>query len=239
LALAACDLGVRPLFALGYCSVRTGPDRLADQRARESDLRDRIHEAEMRLARLPVCASPRPTEPKKEARVVPPTPRPTPIPQPSPLPEPPERLKIPESLSELKGCWQAVRGDLQLYDSGTLRPFGKVRVCYCFDDNDRGTTRYVYQDGAKCTGPLQAQLSQNQLVITHPNIECNKSGHRVGTQEIVCTKKPGDDSAYCDHYILCGHNKPGDEPAACARYARIPTDLKDEKYHRVSLEYCK
>jgi hypothetical protein len=127
LALAACDLGIRPLFALRYCSVPASPDRLADQRARETGLRDRIHEAEMRLARLPVCAAPSPSplppEPKKEAKVVPPTPQPTPTPQPSPTatPELPEQLKIPKNLSELKGCWQSVQGDLHMTMTSTTR----------------------------------------------------------------------------------------------------------------------
>src|SRR5580698_2589655 len=68
LALAACDLGIRPLFGLGYCAVHAAPDRLADQRARERDLQDQIHEAELRLARLRACAWPPPPPSRKRPR---------------------------------------------------------------------------------------------------------------------------------------------------------------------------
>src|ERR1700722_7445941 len=53
LMLAACDLGIRPLFGLHYCTAHATPDRLADQRALERDLRAQIHEAQLGLARLP------------------------------------------------------------------------------------------------------------------------------------------------------------------------------------------
>jgi hypothetical protein len=47
LMLAACDLGIRPFFGLRYCKAQAEPDRFANERARERDLRDRIHEAEL------------------------------------------------------------------------------------------------------------------------------------------------------------------------------------------------
>jgi hypothetical protein len=222
LALAACDLGIRPLFALGYCSVHAAPDRLADQRARERDLRDRIHEAELRLARLPVCAAPPPPpprEPKKEAKVVAPTPEPTPTPQPSPTetPQPQEQLKIPKNLSELKGCWQSERGDMPLVtDDEEQRPVGDVRVCYCFGDNGRGTVRYRYTDGRKCNGPVRARLSDGKLLINQPD-------HCTVRSEITCKSQGEGNSATCD----------------AVGYGRTPGGYTDEKYQRVTAEHCR
>jgi len=217
LALAACDLGIRPLFALGYCSVHAAPDRLADQRARERDLRDRIHEAELRLARLPVCAAPPPPppEPKKEAKVAAPIPQPTPTPEPTPQPQ--EQLKIPKNLSELKGCWQSERGDMPLVtDDAEQRPVGDVRVCYCFGDNGRGSVRYRYTDGRKCNDRVRARLSDGKLIINQPE-GC------VVRSEITCQSQGEGNSATCDN-VSYGHTKGG---------------YTDEKYQRVTAEHCR
>jgi hypothetical protein len=217
LALTACDLGIRPLFALGYCSVHAAPDRLADQRARERDLRDRIHEAELRLARLPVCAAPPPPpEPKKEAKVVTPTPQPPPTPQPAPTetPQPQDQLKIPKSLSELKGCWQSARGDLALYDDNE-QLFGNVRICYCFGANGRGSVRYRYTDGRKCNGSVRARLSDGKLIINEPN-QCTTPS------ETTCVSQGEGNAASCDTRNL---DRPG--------------GYTDEKYQRVTAEHCR
>jgi hypothetical protein len=223
LALAACDLGIRPLFALGYCSVHAAPDRLADQRARERDLRDRIHEAELRLARLPVCAAPPPPpprEPKKEAKVEAPAPQPTPTPQPSPTetPQPQEQLKIPKSLSELKGCWQSARGDLPLVtDDEERRPVGNVRICYCFGDKGRGSVRYRYTDGRKCSGPARARLSDGKLMIDEPE-------HCAVRAVVTCNSQGEGNSAICD----------------VVSYGRTPGGgYTDEKFQRVTEEHCR
>jgi hypothetical protein len=224
LALAACDLGIRPLFALGYCSVHASPDRLADQHARERDLRGRIHEAELRLARLPVCAAPSPSplppEPKKEAEVVTPTPRPTPTPQPSPTetPQPQDQLKIPKNLSELKGCWQSASGDLPLItDDEERRPVGDVRICYCFGDKGRGSVRYRYTDGRKCSGPARARLSDGKLVIDEPE-------HCTVRSEITCSSQEEGNSATCD----------------AVDYGRMPgRGFTGEKFQRVTAEHCR
>jgi hypothetical protein len=224
LALAACDLGIRPLFALRYCSVPASPDRLADQRARETGLRDRIHEAEMRLARLPVCAAPSPSplppEPKKEAKVVPPTPQPTPTPQPSPTatPELPEQLKIPKNLSELKGCWQSVQGDLHMTDD-QYNPTGDVRLCYCFGNSGRGSVHAIYTDGIRCRAPLQARIYSDRLVMKHERLKCIGSDRSIYYGEIECKGTTEGDSATCD-WRTQGEPHRGDDD----KYQRVPPE---------------
>jgi len=62
LALAACDLGIHPLFGLSYCPA-PAPGSLAAEQDRERDLLDRLHVAQLALARLPVCV---PDPPRRE-----------------------------------------------------------------------------------------------------------------------------------------------------------------------------
>jgi hypothetical protein len=229
LALAACDLGVRPLFGLGYCTVHAAPDRLGDQRARERDLRDHIHEAELRLARLPVCAAPTPSppEPKKEARVVTPTPTPTPTPKPTPIPEPSptetpqpqEQLKIPKNLSELQGCWQSVRGDIHIVtDDAEEKPMGDIRLCYCFGNSGRGSVQAFYTDGVRCRGPLQARIYSDRLVMKHQGLKCTASGHDINPGEIECKGTTEGETAACDWTTHGTHS--GDNDA----YQRVPPE---------------
>jgi hypothetical protein len=220
LMLAACDLGIHPVFGLQYCKAHAEPDRLASERALESDLRDRIHDAELRLARLPPClatvppSSPVP-EQRAEAEISPPPPQPA-----SPTPEvpPSEELKIPQQLSELKGCWQSVRGDLPLVtDDREQRPAGNVRVCYCFADNGRGSVRYRYTDGHKCAGPVRARLSDGKLLIDQP-------AHCVVRTETTCRSEAQGHSASCDSIA----------------HGRFPGGgYTDEKYQRVTAEHCR
>jgi hypothetical protein len=221
LMLAACDLGIHPIFGLNYCSERGASDRLADQHARERDLRTQIHEAELRIARLPTCMAgpPPPPEPRKQVQ--------NDTPPPPPPPPPPdkahEELKIPQSLAELKGCWQSVRGDIPMVsDDAERRPEGNVRICYCFTDNGRGATRYIYEDGGKCIGPLRSRLSNGQLVINHGRINCSGNHGFVVPTEIDCSAPTEGDSATCDLHFK----------------GEYPETTTDEKYQRVSPEHC-
>src|SRR5262249_24800948 len=138
LFLAACDLGLRPLLGLRYCTLAAMSD-LAGERERERALRARIHEAELRIAQLPECApEPQPQPPP------PPAPEPSPAPAPRPAPKAEEPLNIPSQVSDLKGCWQSARGDMQMVtDDEEKRPIGKVRVCYCFGSDGRGKARWI------------------------------------------------------------------------------------------------
>jgi hypothetical protein len=216
LALAACDLGIRPLFGLGYCAVHAAPDRLADQRARERDLQDQIHEAELRLARLPACALPPPPPQPKEAKVEPPPP-------PPPENPPEEQLKIPKSLSELKGCWQSVRGDIEIVTSDAeQKPMGNVRVCYCFAENGRGAVQAVYTDGARCRAPLRARLYNDRLVMNHPGLKCSMADHEINPGEIECKGTTEGDSATCDWRSKGPYASSSD----------------NDKYQRVSADHC-
>jgi hypothetical protein len=238
LSLAACDFGPHPLFALRYCRAPERDGALVAEQDRERVLLDRLYRAQLNLSRLPVCLPepPRRREPDRRAELVPtptPTLTPTPIPGPTPTPSvtpaatptPDERLSIPRSLSELNGCWQSDRGEIPfLSDDAEHRPIGSVRICYCFDKNGRGSSRYKYNDGTRCTGPLKALLSQDRLSMSHGRINCVGNpaiGYVVGA-DVVCSRRQGEDSASCDtdwHF-------------------RYPTTSKDEKFRRVSAEYC-
>jgi hypothetical protein len=218
LALAACDIGVGPFFGLKYCMAPAAPDHLADQRGRERDLRTRIHQAELRIAQLPSCAPPRP--PKTQAQID--TPPPQPKPQPSVDP-PREELKIPKNLAELKGCWQSVRGDIEIVTSDAeKRPIGSVRVCYCFSESGRGAVQAVYSDGAKCRAPLRARLSADRLVMNHPLLRCSVSDHDIDPGEIDCKGTAEGDSATCDWRSK----------------GPYPDSSDNDKYQRVSPEQC-
>jgi hypothetical protein len=218
LALAACDLGVHPLFGLSYCPARASASGLAGEQARERDLLDRLHQAQLDVARLPVCLpDPPPRQPEHRAEnIVPPPPAPAPSP-------PDDRLTVPHNVSELKGCWQSVDGDIEMTsDDAQQRPMGTVRICYCFGDNGRGRTLYFYNDGDKCAGPLRAQVSGDRLLMKHPRINCTGNKNYVTAEDIVCRTKAGEDSASCDSHV----------------YGVRPEDITDEKYHRVSPEHC-
>lgn len=217
LAVSACDLGFHPLFGLSYC-VQSSVDPLATERERERVLLDRLHQAQLNVARLPICLPEAPRrEPDRRAENIVPSPTPTPTPTPD------EQLVIPHNLNDLNGCWQSVNGDINMVsDDARHTPIGKVRICYCLTGNGGGETRYIYQDGARCTGPLRAQLSNDRLTMKHGRIECSGSKGFVVPTDITCTARQGEDSATCDSYV----------------HLKRPTTTEDEKYRRVSPEYC-
>ena len=235
-SLTACDLGGRHLFGLRYCKVEAPPDRLAAEREREQNLRDLIHRAELRVARLPVCAPPAPLRPppQREAAVDPPKPPDPPPPRPPEPPQPPrpvqepaappEEMKVPRTLAELEGCWQSVRGDIPMVsDDAEKRPLGKVRICYCFTGRSQGgSARYLYTEGGRCVGPLRVQLAQDKLSFDHGRINCTHNRGYVVPSDIVCK------------------NSTGGEPASCDTFHRgqVPTSMKDEKFQRVSAAHC-
>jgi hypothetical protein len=217
LALTACDIGLHPLFARRYCPAQT-TSPLASEQARERDLRDRLHEAQLRISRLPVCLPP--TE--HRAEIVP-----VPTPSPVPTPAPDQRLAIPRELSDLKGCWASVRGDIPAYTTDEKHQLvGHRRICYCLSDNSNGEARETFLGGGRCVGPLKVRLSGGRLIMSHDDLPCTNAPqgfNSIAPTDITCTQKPGDDSASCD------------------RVAHGTDDLhfRDEIYHRVSDEYCK
>src|SRR5580704_1105453 len=94
LAVSACDLGFHPLFGLSYCA-QSSVDPLAAERERERVLLDRLHQAQLNIARLPICLPDPPPrrEPERHADNVVPTPTPTPTPD--------DKLVIPRDLNDL------------------------------------------------------------------------------------------------------------------------------------------
>ncbi|HEX4411071.1 MAG TPA: hypothetical protein VH206_20060 [Xanthobacteraceae bacterium] len=210
--LSACDFGFMPVFGLRYCQAKAAPLDLASEREREWSLRARIHEAELKVAQLPLCAKdtapPKPAEP----------------PVPPPQPPPPEPLKIPKQLSELEGCWQSERGDIQIVsDDEARRPTGRVRICFCLGANGRGKARVIYNDdGQTCDGDLGANIEQKRLTMRHNLIPCaHGTSSGINGEIIVCTADAGG-TGTCDSQTL----------------GRVHGGLRGEKFERVSNEHC-
>jgi hypothetical protein len=213
-SLRACDLGGPGIFGLRYCEVKAPPDRLAAEREREQNLRDLIHKAELRMARLPICAPPPPPQrpPQREATVDPPR----------PPAQPPRELTIPRTLADLEGCWQSARGDIPMYSTGAERhQVGNVRICYCFSGQS-GTARYIYTDGSKCSGPLQVQLAQDRLSFSHERISCTGRAGHVVPVDMVCKSGAGGEAATCDRVQRDG----------------TPSRMTNEKFNRVPPQHC-
>jgi len=117
-----------------------------------------------------------------------------------------------------------VRGDIEMTsDDAERRHTGSVRICYCIANNGRSETRYIYQDGDKCFGRLRVQISDDRLLMKHGRIDCTGNKGFVVPTDIMCSKKPGEDSATCD----------------TRSHGRFPATTSDEKYHRVDPESCK
>lgn len=217
--LRACDLKLLPLFGGRYCPAPApaSDDALTAERARARDLEERVREAELRIAEKPVCAPPAPPPaPKPEAKIEP---------NPPPPPQPEQQLKIPHKIAELKGCWESVRGDLDIIsDDEEQRPIGKVRKCYCFGARGAGELKMSYSDGAKCRAPISAELDGDLLKIHQPRFDCAWRGQQRGLVpgEILCHGAGGEsEAASCDYRYL----------------GRIPTHGV-EQYRRVAAGHC-
>ncbi len=214
--IPACDLALRPLFGFRYCVTGIKNNALALERLRARDLELRIHEAELRLAEKPACPKP-PPKPS-------PAPLPPPVPEPQPEPKPgeAERLKIPKRISELKGCWESVSGEIPIVsDDEEQRPIGSVRKCYCFNEAGRGQLKLLYTDGAKCRGPISARIAGTALQIHQPAFRCAWHGDNRGLvrSEINCHAGENE-SATCDTQNL-GRNRTHREGD---QYQQVPKD---------------
>jgi len=197
--LRACDFGLMPLFGQRYCAVNKPDDALAAERARVQELQAQIREVELRIAEKPSCAPP--PRPKIEPDQTLPI---HDIPPPMTDPQPPkaeDQLKIPNRIADLKGCWESVRGDLDIVtDDAEERPIGKVRKCYCFGANGRGQLKLSYTDGAKCRSPISADLSGDTLRIHQPHFNCTWKEQNRGLvpAEITCRAAAENEAALCD-----------------------------------------
>ena len=215
LLLSACDLG-QPLFGFRYCKAppAEAPGSLLREQERRADLRDRLRQAQLQLARKPICALP-----VKEALSAP---EPIPSPQPEPRQQTKEVMKFPEKIEDLKGCWQSERGDIDVVaDTPEQKPWGKVRICFCFGTNGRGSIRYRFFEGDRCLGPLSARIDSGKLFMQHPKLRCRTHGYIVAED------------------IACARDSNG--AAACNKkeYGRFLTgEVEDENYRRVDEGYC-
>lgn len=174
--LAACDLGGPPLLGLRYCSAGAdATDALDAGRRRQRELEERLHQAHLRLATLPPCAT---SEPERRAEAAPVQPE-------------PDLLKVPEKLAQLQGCWQSVKGDIPMVSADEKRtPRGNVRVCYCFGEAGQGQMQLLYTDGVKCSGPISGQLQDDKLYIDQPAFGCGRQKdipRGLVKARVVCT----------------------------------------------------
>ena len=220
--LRACELGPLPLFGQRYCVASKPDDPLAAERGRAQELQARIREAELRIAEKPSCPpptiAPEPDNPQPIKEVPPPNPNPEP-------PKVEEQLKIPTKIADLKGCWESVRGDLDIVtDDERELPIGKVRKCYCFGANGRGQLKLSYTDGAKCRAPISADLRADTLRMHQPEFQCAWRGQNRGLVpfEITCRGVAGGEAALCDIQSL----------------GRRRNFTSGEQYRRVEKDHC-
>jgi hypothetical protein len=221
--LRACDLSILPLYGKAYC-LAPKSDALAAERGRRNQLQAELQQAELTFAQKPICAPPPPPPPPGP----PPAPEPQPPPEPPRPPEPmrpqePEKLKAPKNLSELRGCWQSVRGDLQYYsDDEEHRPVGpKARECFCFGGDGHGIFKLLYANGVKCRAPLVARIDGDTLRFHHPRVGCPRAGPVLVPAFVECRNAAGSEAANCLVHNL----------------GRI-RDVTTEHYHRVDEDYC-
>ncbi len=214
-ALNACDFGVRPLFGPGACQMPAANAALESERAREVQLQSRIHAAEIHLALLPACPKPVP-QPQ-------PLPLPVKVPDPKPPvnnPAPVQTLEIPKKVEDLKGCWQSVRGDLNMTtDDAEQKLLGQVRICYCFRGNGRGRVQVRYTDGDTCRADLFARISPAQLFMHH--------------ERATCQRHPG----YVAADIRCGNSQSEQTECEIQNLGEV-RDKLIEQFKHVSDEYC-
>ncbi len=220
--LRACELGALPLFGQRYCVAIKPDDPMAAERGRAQELQARIREAELRIAEKPNCPppaiAPEPDKPQPIKEVPPPRPDPQP-------PNVEEQLKIPTKIADLKGCWESVRGDLDIVtDDERELPIGKVRKCYCFGANGRGQLKLSYTDGARCRAPIAADLRADTLRIHQPEFQCAWKGQNRGLVpfEITCRGVAEGEAALCDIQSL----------------GRRRNVTSGEQYRRVEKDHC-
>jgi hypothetical protein len=219
--LRACDLQALPLYAHKYCAASRA-SALAAEIERHTQLQEQLRLAELRIAEQPLCQpSPRPTQ---HADIAPPTPQPTPPLQPTPSPTE-EKLRVPPKLSDLRGCWESVRGDLPIVsDDEKKLPIGNVRQCYCFGANGQGQLKLLYTNGVRCRAPVAARLTDGKLQLSYPRFSCVVGGKEWGLV-------PG--------RIECRNDDNPTEAATCdwiSTGRRVETGT--EQYRRVEQDHC-
>jgi hypothetical protein len=218
IVLNACDLGLRPLFGSSACQAPAANAALESERAKEAQLQSRIHAEEIHLALLPAC--PRPAPPPQPQPLPQPQPQPVKVPDP-PAPKPPvQTLEIPKKIEDLKGCWQSVRGDIDMTtDDAEARPLGQARICFCFRTNGRGRVQVRYTDGDVCRGDLIARVSPGRVFMHHERANCRRHPNYVAA-DIICGNGSADQTE-CEIHNL------GDI-----------RDTYTEQFMHVSDEYC-
>lgn len=225
LALSACDTGFVPLFGLSYCAAHAEDGGVERRRARLRELETRLHEEEVRLAQIPLCPAPSPPPPIAIPEPAAPTPSP-PITPPEPAIPPNELMHIPQTLKDLEGCWVSLRGDIQIVtDDAEEKEIGKVRECYCFGANGRGTMRMKYTNGVKCRGAIQAALdgSSHTLSIDQPHLSCPARGREWGLVPAT---------------IVCKGTDTGEASCDTHSRGRRPKTSTDERFRRVAEAEC-
>ncbi len=214
-ALNACDLGIRPLFGSLSCQAPVANAALESERARETQLLSRIHTEEIHLALLPACPRPQPLPQPQPFPVKAPDPKP-PIDNPAPV----QTLEVPKKIEDLKGCYQSVRGDINMTtDDAEERPVGQARICYCFRSNGRGQVHVRYTDGDICRADLFARILPGQLLMHHERASCRRHAPYVAAD------------------IKCGNAQSEQTECEIQNLGEIANKFTEQFMH-VSDEYC-
>ena len=83
-------------------------------------------------------------------------------------------------------------------DEAKPKHVGNQRECYCFGAHGRGEVTQTYTDGAKCRGPLSAQISPGKLMMRHSVLRCTGGHGAFVASDIQCDKSEG--SALCQEH---------------------------------------
>lgn len=98
-------------------------------------------------------------------------------------------------LSMLNGCWHLTT-NMILYFVSTNLPHPVATWVICFDKSGKGTQTVTFQDGAACTGPVQASFTNDhQLRIDEP-AECSGSETTIVKGHWICSRT-SDSEAQC------------------------------------------
>ena len=185
LATRACGLS---LFGgavnLTWCALPTTADPsqivFEQERLRERTLEDRLEQVRLRLVNAPPCPSP----PEVEIAEAPPP------------PDIPEEPWQDQDLDVLEGCWQRISNlVIDDVDTGEIHAVRDWQMC--FDADGTGEQRLEFENGAVCSGPIDAEfLPDGRLLIRdREDVPCDDN-RGIYAHIAECSRLP-DGTAEC------------------------------------------
>ena len=99
-------------------------------------------------------------------------------------------------LGMLNGCWH-LKSNLILYFVTTNLPHPVATWVICFDKSGIGTQTVTFQDGAACTGPVQASFTDDHKMRIDEPSECQGTTTSILKGHFICSRL-SDSEAKCD-----------------------------------------